>query len=107
KTFTVTVLGDTALEGHETINLALSNPTGGAALGTPVTATLTVLDQDVLINEVVADLPGSDTSSEYFELIGTPGTALTNLYFVAVRGDNNLQGQAQMVVPLGSATLGS
>ena len=61
----------------------------------------------MLINEVVVDLPGADSPSEYFELIGTPGTTLTNVYFVAVRGDNNLQGQAHMVVPLGSAALGA
>ncbi|HAT11913.1 MAG TPA: hypothetical protein DCS97_15295, partial [Planctomycetes bacterium] len=34
KTFTVAVLGDTAVEGDETVNLALSSATGGATLGT-------------------------------------------------------------------------
>ena len=46
KTFTVTINGDTILEGNETINLALSNPTGGALLGTTTAAVLTVTDND-------------------------------------------------------------
>jgi len=107
KTFTVTILDDTAFEGSETINLSLNTPTGGATLGTLTTGTLTIADQDVLLNEVIGDLPGTDDSSEYFELIGTPGAALTNLYFVAVRGDGGQQGQAQMVTSLGAASLGS
>ncbi|HWQ34998.1 MAG TPA: Calx-beta domain-containing protein [Blastocatellia bacterium] len=47
QTFTIPVSNDNLPEvGGETISLALSNPTGGAALGSPVTAALTIIDDD-------------------------------------------------------------
>jgi glucose/arabinose dehydrogenase len=46
KTFTVAVLDDTATEGNETVNLTLSNPTGGATLGTPAAVTFTIVDNE-------------------------------------------------------------
>lgn len=45
QTFEVTLLGDDIDEVDETLTLLLSNPTG-APLGTPSTATLTILDDD-------------------------------------------------------------
>ena len=46
KTFTVPITDDITKEDNETINLALSNPTGGSSLGTPNTAVLTIVDND-------------------------------------------------------------
>jgi hypothetical protein len=47
-TFTIAVADDALAEGSETVNLTLSAPTGGAALGSPATAVLTVTDNDTL-----------------------------------------------------------
>ncbi len=46
KTFIIPVTNDTTVEGNETINLTLSNPTGGAALGAQNTAVVTISDND-------------------------------------------------------------
>ena len=46
KTFNVPLIDDPAAEPDETVTLTLSNATGGATLGNPSTATLTILDTD-------------------------------------------------------------
>lgn len=46
KTFTVLITDDLYVEGPETLNLALKNPTGGPVLAAQDTATLTITDND-------------------------------------------------------------
>jgi hypothetical protein len=46
KSFDVLLVDDNYVEGSETLNLMLSNPTGGAVLGLPSSATLTITDND-------------------------------------------------------------
>ena len=47
KTFTVAITPDTDVEPDQTVNLALTNPTGGATLGSPNPAVLTIINDDV------------------------------------------------------------
>lgn len=46
KSFEVEILEDDLAEGNETVNLTLSNPTGGAELDGDAEGTLTILDND-------------------------------------------------------------
>jgi CSLREA domain-containing protein len=46
KTFIVNVKGDTTYEAHETVNLTLSNPQGGATIGATNPATLRITNSD-------------------------------------------------------------
>ncbi|WP_171165133.1 Calx-beta domain-containing protein [Usitatibacter palustris] len=46
KSFTVSIVNDTILEGNETFQVALNGPTGGATLGAPSVASVTIIDDD-------------------------------------------------------------
>ncbi len=46
KTFSVPITNGSVYEGNETVNLTLSSPTGGATLGTPNTAVLTIIENE-------------------------------------------------------------
>ena len=44
KTFSISIATDAVVEGNETVNLTLANPTGGASLGAPAASVLTITD---------------------------------------------------------------
>ncbi|HEX8422031.1 MAG TPA: Calx-beta domain-containing protein, partial [Pyrinomonadaceae bacterium] len=46
RSFSVVITDDALMEGDESLNLSLSNPTGGATLVVPYSATLTIRDND-------------------------------------------------------------
>jgi Calx-beta domain len=61
KTFSIPIVDDALIEPAETVNLALSAPTGGAALGAPATAVLTIIDNDVATPSSVQSTPTLST----------------------------------------------
>lgn len=114
----VPIIGDTAIEGTERFTITLKNATGGATLGKTPVATAVIADQDVLINEVVANISGqADDGYEYIELIGTPGASLNGLQVVIFEGESEEAGGvggpgggvgvADLVVDLTGQTIGS
>ncbi len=46
KSFSVGIVNDSIAEPGETFTVSLKSPTGGSALGTPVTATVSIVDDD-------------------------------------------------------------
>lgn len=52
KSFAIAITDDADTEGDETVNLALSNPTGGAAVGSPANAVLTINDNEVAAGQL-------------------------------------------------------
>lgn len=75
RSFQVPILDDGADESNETINVALSNPGGGAGLATPSNTTLTILD-----NDDSAPQPGQlSFVSSQFSVNETGGTATINV----------------------------
>ena len=53
KTFTIPITDDTAVEGNESLVVTLSNPTGGATLGSQNLSTLTIQDNDTATLQLV------------------------------------------------------
>jgi hypothetical protein len=71
QTFSIPILDDSATEGGETVQLLLSNPTGGAQLENPSQAVLTIVDNE-----------SSKTTKPNIVFVLTDDHALTDLEFM-------------------------
>jgi Ca2+-binding RTX toxin-like protein len=76
QTFTIPIVDDDLVEGNETINLKLSNPTGGATLGTQDEAVLNIVDNDVE-NPITPGFLAFSAANFSVNENGTPVTSLT------------------------------
>ncbi|TRT82442.1 MAG: aggregation factor core protein MAFp3, isoform C, partial [Microcystis aeruginosa Ma_AC_P_19900807_S299] len=72
KTVTIPITDDSIYELTETVNLTISNPTGGATLGTQQTATLSIID-----NDAVPGVIQFSNATYSVNENGTPVTAVT------------------------------
>jgi hypothetical protein len=68
KTFNVTLCGDTDLEPDETFDVTLSNPTGGATIGSPSSATVTILNDDTPSDPVTVTATAGTPTGSYMTL---------------------------------------
>ncbi len=85
KTFAVQVKNTSTAEGPETMFVALSNPTGGASLGTPTNTTLTILNTNIGLAFVSA-------TNTFLETGGTVYNGQLNTVFINVVRFNNTNG---------------
>ncbi|HBC89715.1 MAG TPA: hypothetical protein DCZ94_22480 [Lentisphaeria bacterium] len=79
KTFTVSIIDNSVYGGNKTVNLALSNATGGAAVGSPSSAVLTIVD-----NEVAGSTPPVFQSLS--KMIGILFFMMIGILFFILRG---------------------
>lgn len=101
RSFTIPILDDNELEGGETVNLTLSNPTGNASLGNPNPATLTIENDDVTIQftqsnfnglesvgeaTIAVSRAGNSTGVTTVEYTTQDGTAVSGIDYVAISG---------------------
>nr|NCR28572.1 hypothetical protein [Microcystis aeruginosa LE13-04] len=96
KTVTVPLINDTAYELEENLNLAITNVTGGAIIGTQNTATLTILNDDAAIRGVLAFITPTYSITEN----GTPITQV----IVNRTGGSDTEVSATITVNNGTAT---
>ncbi len=99
KTFTVSIIDDTLIEGDETVLLSLFSPSGQATVVSPGAAVLTIVDNDgslivaagsALVSESITPTNGvidpGETVSLYFAFRNTVGTDTTNLVATLLPG---------------------
>ncbi|HEX8293581.1 MAG TPA: DUF4214 domain-containing protein, partial [Pyrinomonadaceae bacterium] len=69
KRITLLVTDDAAAEGDEQVNLSLSNPAGGCALGEAAAATVTLVDNDAASGPAPADDPAFFVRQHYHDFL--------------------------------------
>ena len=88
KTVTIPILDDTVVEGNETVNITLSTPTGGATLGSPATAVLTIVDNDTAPPTVIDSY--SEVNYNGTATLNATGTGVAQVFTPSVSANLRL-----------------
>ncbi|WP_294091128.1 Calx-beta domain-containing protein [Sphingomonas sp.] len=111
-TITVPIIGDTNIEGDETFTIALSNASGGAAIGTG-TGTVTIQNDDfaspgsITINDVAVNEGDAGTKTLTFTVTRTGGGGAFSVDYATANGGapNNASATAGSDYVAASGTL--
>lgn len=104
KTFNVPITDDTVFEGNEAVNLTLSNPTGGAIIGTPNAAVLTIIDNEtqptLTINNVIQNEGNSGLTPFTFTVtLSGPTTQTVTINYATSNGTAIAPGDYNAILP--------
>jgi len=106
-TFAVTIIDDVASETNETVNLTLSNPSGGFTLGSQQTALLTIVDNETQQPVVTGISPtqGPSTGGNLVTISGTNLLGATQVLFGSTSAtiSNATNTQVLVIAPAGAA----
>jgi len=92
RTFTVPIINDAITELAETLNVTLSNVTGGAGYGPITQATITISDDDVPPSQPIVAITGSGALIRFTS--GAPGTILSNVAVTGITSPETMRGLA-------------
>ena len=102
KSVTVTTIDDSSVESPETFSLAVSNPTGGAAVGSPASATSTINDNDGAVSFSISD--ASALEGDQLQFTVTRSGPATGSYSVNYATANGTAGAGDYTAASGTLT---
>ncbi len=99
KTVTVPIVNDTLPEPDETVKLILTNPTGGATIGSQNTATLNIVDDDaaILITGFPQGSQGSNLGKSTIIISGQNFSPTDKISIISPTGTETLANQVYWV----------
>ncbi len=92
RTFTVPIINDSVTEIAETLNLTLSNVSGGAGYGPITQTTITISDDDVPASQPIIAITGQGALIKFTS--GAPGTILSNVTVTGITSPETMRGLA-------------
>lgn len=103
KTVDIRIADDALVEGNETVDLALGSPTGGAVLGSPSAAVLTITDNDTCSYSITPSGRTAPATGETFTVnvtaqSGCAWAGASNSNFISI--SNGASGSGDGVVTL-------
>ncbi|MFO0139170.1 MAG: lamin tail domain-containing protein, partial [Cyanobacteriota bacterium] len=99
---TFTVVEDALVEGTEIATLTLSNPSAGISLGSIISQTISIADNEILITEINPSGSSSSYQADWFELSNNSASAVS---LVGWKMDDNSNAFANSVALRGISSI--